>query len=51
MNWYQLNAKDILHKLNTPEKGLTDEDARQRLAQYGPNKLIEEEEISRLKIF
>jgi len=51
MNWYQLSAKDILHKLNTSEKGLTDEEARQRLEQYGPNKLAEEEEISRLKIF
>ncbi len=51
MNWYQLSAKDILHKLNTSEKGLTNEEARQRLQQYGPNKLAEEEEISRLKIF
>lgn len=49
--WYQLSAKDILHKLNTSEKGLTDEEARQLLGQYGPNKLAEEEEISRLKIF
>jgi Ca2+-transporting ATPase len=51
MNWYQLSAKDILHKLNTSEKGLDYEEARQRLEQYGPNKLAEEEEISRLKIF
>ena len=50
MNWYQLSIKEILHKLETSEKGLTDAESKQRLAQYGPNKFAEEERISKLKI-
>src|SRR4030065_861212 len=50
MNWYQLPVKEIMQKLGTSEEGLTDNEATERLKQYGPNKLIEEEKISRLKI-
>ena len=50
MNWYQLPVKDIVQKLGTAEEGLTDNEATERLKQYGPNKLIEEEKISKLKI-
>src|SRR3990172_4530609 len=50
MNWYQLPVKEILQKLVTSEEGLTDNEATKRLKQYGLNKLVEEENISRLKI-
>lgn len=50
MNWYQLGVKEVLQKLGTSESGLTSVEARQRLEQYGPNKLVEEEKISKLKI-
>ncbi|MEK7699861.1 MAG: HAD-IC family P-type ATPase, partial [Planctomycetota bacterium] len=50
MNWYQLHIKEITQKLGTSEEGLTDNEVTARLKQYGPNKLIEEEKISRLKI-
>lgn len=50
MNWYQLHIKEIIQKLGTSEEGLTDNEATERLKQYGPNKLIEEEKISKLKI-
>ena len=50
MNWYQLPIKEIIQKLGTSEEGLTDNEVTERLKQYGPNKLIEEEKISRLKI-
>src|SRR3990172_2725859 len=50
MNWYQLHIKEILQKLETSEEGLTDNEATARLKQYGKNKLIEEEKISKLKI-
>lgn len=42
-----------MHKLNrqTSEEGLTDEEATERLKQYGKNKLAEEEKISKVKIF
>ncbi len=50
MNWYQLHIKEIIQKLGTSEEGLTDNEAMERLKQYGPNKLIEEEKISKFKI-
>jgi len=50
MNWYQLGVKEILQKLETSENGLSEKDVRERLEQYGPNKLADEEKISRLKI-
>ncbi|WP_141266767.1 cation-transporting P-type ATPase [Thermodesulfovibrio sp. Kuro-1] len=51
MNWYQISSKEIYQKLNTSEKGLTNEEAQKRLKQYGANRLTEEEKINRLKIF
>lgn len=50
MNWYQLPIKEIMQKLGTSEEGLTDNEVTARLGQYGLNKLVEEEKISRLKI-
>ena len=50
MKWYQLNIRDIYHKLKTSEKGLTQEEAKKRLAEYGYNRLQEEDKINRLKI-
>ncbi len=51
MDWYKLPIKEILQKLQTSEEGLTSEEARERLKQYGSNKLAEEEKISKIKIF
>jgi Ca2+-transporting ATPase len=50
MEWYQLEPAAALDKLATSEEGLSTAEARARLEQYGPNKLAEEEEISRLRI-
>jgi len=50
MHWYQLNTQEVLEKLGTTDDGLTEQEAARRLEQYGPNKLAEEERISRLKI-
>ncbi len=50
MNWYQLSVREVLQKLGTSESGLTAEEAKKRLDRYGPNKLAEEEKISRFKI-
>jgi Ca2+-transporting ATPase len=50
MNWYQINSKDVFRKLNTSEEGLTDKEVKERLIEYGPNKLAEEEKISKVKI-
>ena len=50
MHWYQMKAQETLEKLVTTDDGLTEQEAARRLEQYGPNKLAEEERISRLKI-
>lgn len=50
MAWYQLNVDEIFKSLNATEEGLTNEEADTRLQQYGPNRLAEEEKVSRLKI-
>lgn len=50
MAWYQIDVDEIFKTLRTSEEGLPNEAAEPRLAQYGPNRLAEEEKISRLKI-
>jgi Ca2+-transporting ATPase len=50
MNWYQLAVNQIFAELNTSEHGLTEAEARERLQQFGPNRLAEGEKISWLEI-
>ncbi|MFQ5585876.1 MAG: cation-translocating P-type ATPase [Thermodesulfobacteriota bacterium] len=50
MNWYQLDAREVVKQLKTHDEGLSEDEALQRLQQYGPNQLIEEEKISRIRI-
>lgn len=49
--WHALSLKDVLGRLNTAAEGLNDESVEQRLAQYGPNKLVEEKRESPIAIF
>lgn len=49
-HWYQLSIKEVFDKLKASEDGLTETDIKNRLSQYGPNRLAEEERISKLKI-
>jgi magnesium-transporting ATPase (P-type) len=50
MDWYQLSARETIEKTVTSEVGLSTAEAGQRLAQFGPNQLAEEEKINKLKI-
>lgn len=50
MEWYQQHHQQALDALQSAETGLSSQEAQHRLAQYGPNKLAEEESISRLQI-
>lgn len=50
MKWYQPDVKEVLKALQTSEEGLSKAEAQKRLEKYGPNKLPEGKEISRLKI-
>src|SRR5574340_555583 len=50
MDWYQIGIKEVFQKLETSEKGLTEAEAKQRIARYGLNKLAEEEKTGKFKI-
>jgi Ca2+-transporting ATPase len=50
MNWYQIDPKEIIQSLGTSENGLAGEKIKDLLEQFGRNKLVETEKISRLKI-
>ncbi|PKN13598.1 MAG: ATPase [Deltaproteobacteria bacterium HGW-Deltaproteobacteria-4] len=50
MEWYQMDARQALEACTSIEEGLSSEEAARRLIEYGPNKLAEGEELSRLKI-
>jgi Ca2+-transporting ATPase len=50
MKWYQFDIKDVLKKLETSVKGLTEAEAADRIQKYGPNKLAEEGRIGRWEL-
>ena len=50
--WYQLSPEEVLRQLGTdPEKGLTPEEAAERIKHYKENVLTEKEGISPLTLF
>ena len=48
---YLKSSEEILKELNTSTQGLTDQQAEQRLAQYGENRLQEGRKITMLERF
>ena len=50
MDWYRRDIDAVLSELATSEHGLKEDEARERLSRYGPNKLAEVERISLVKI-
>jgi len=50
MNWYQLDEKETIKALETSDSGLTDGEVRARTVKYGPNRIAEEEKVSKIKI-
>jgi magnesium-transporting ATPase (P-type) len=50
MEWYRTEAGQSLGELASSEGGLSSREAAGRLDRFGPNKLAEEEQISRLQI-
>lgn len=51
MNWYQVDSEAIFERFEASHEGLSEDEVQKRLAEYGPNKLVEEEGISKVKIF
>lgn len=50
-SWHSMEVSEVLEKLETSPRGLSEEEARRRLERFGPNELREEKRISPLKIF
>ncbi len=50
--WHSIEAPEVLKELNTdPRHGLTDDEAKRRLEEYGYNELRKEEGVSPLTLF
>ena len=50
MKWHQLDKAAVLAECRTRAEGLTASEAEERLREYGPNRLPEEEGLSRLTV-
>jgi Ca2+-transporting ATPase len=48
---HAINPQEAMQELNVTEKGLTTQEAKQRLTKYGPNELTKEKGTSPLKLF
>lgn len=51
MHWYQKDIEDILRSLNSSISGISSEDARRRLSEYGPNELREKKKKTPVGMF
>ena len=49
--YYRQTAEEVLAARNASAGGLTDQEARRRLEQFGPNKLSEGKKKSTLQVF
>ena len=50
-NWHTVSPSEVLERLESRLAGLTEEEAAQRLLEYGPNELEKEEKASPLALF
>ncbi|MEM2699529.1 MAG: cation-transporting P-type ATPase, partial [Candidatus Bathyarchaeia archaeon] len=49
--WHAMSEDEVLKALKTSRNGLSSEEAKRRLVEYGPNKLVSKGGVSPLKIF
>jgi len=49
--YHTIKEKEVLEKLNTSEKGLSENQAQKRLQKYGKNELVELRKFNAIKIF
>ena len=50
-NWHNLKTSETITSLNSSASGLSQEEVQKRLAEFGPNELVEKEKISPWAIF
>lgn len=51
MNWWQLEINEVFEKVKSASSGLTDQQVKSRLAEVGPNELIEKKRKPPFTIF
>ncbi len=51
MHWYRMEAENVAEALKTSSRGLSNEEARNRLREYGPNELIEKKKKTPFMMF
>jgi P-type Ca2+ transporter type 2C len=51
INWHTLTEKDLLEKLNTTDRGLSEKEAKNRLKEYGKNSIPEGKKKTLVGIF
>ncbi|MFC1691435.1 calcium-translocating P-type ATPase, SERCA-type [Nanoarchaeota archaeon] len=49
-NHYSMEAEEVIKSLNSHDTGLTEEECKKRLEEYGPNELQQREKISPMQI-
>ncbi len=49
--WHSIKPEQVLKKLGTSKRGISDTQASERLKSYGPNEFEEKKKISRIQIF
>jgi len=49
--WHARDIEEVFRALNTTIKGLSNEEAKRRLEEYGPNELREARRVTALEIF
>jgi Ca2+-transporting ATPase len=50
-SWHSFTVKEVFRRLGTSENGLTSADVHKRLAEYGPNEIIEEKGTTKITLF
>lgn len=51
MKWHNFEITEVFKKLSTSSRGLSSEDVKERLAQYGPNELVEKKRKTAIEMF
>ncbi|MEM2850917.1 MAG: calcium-transporting P-type ATPase, PMR1-type [Candidatus Bathyarchaeia archaeon] len=49
--WHAMKVEDLMQALDTSYQGLSEEEAKHRLEEFGPNELRQEKKLSPLRIF
>lgn len=51
MNWHSLDIEEVFKEFKTSSNGLTSEEAKERLTQYGQNELVEKRKKTAFQMF